>query len=104
MRAVVTRVKNARVEIGGKVSGAIDRGCLVLLGVGPGDTEATADKMADKICGLRIFERTPACDKLPRCIPNHREAVPTAVMCEPEEYSSDRNGSEDQDWEHRSAI
>lgn len=56
MRAVVTRVKNARVEIGGKINGAIDRGFLVLLGVGPEDAEAMADKMADKICGLRIFE------------------------------------------------
>ena len=56
MRAVVTRVKNARVEIDGKVNGAIDTGFLVLLGVGPDDTEAIADKMADKICGLRIFE------------------------------------------------
>lgn len=56
MRAVVTRVKNARVEIDGNVNGAIDQGLLVLLGVGPDDTEAIADKMADKICGLRIFE------------------------------------------------
>ena len=56
MRAVVTRVKNARVEIGGKINGAIDQGFLVLLGVGPDDTPAQADKMADKICGLRIFE------------------------------------------------
>ena len=56
MRAVVTRVKNARVEIDGAVSGAIDKGYLVLLGVGPDDTEAIADKMADKLCGMRIFE------------------------------------------------
>ena len=56
MRAVVTRVKNARVEIDGTISGAIETGFLVLLGVGPGDTPAQADKMADKICGLRIFE------------------------------------------------
>ena len=56
MRAVVTRVKNARVEIDGAVSGAIDKGYLVLLGVGPDDTEAITDKMADKICGMRIFE------------------------------------------------
>ena len=56
MRAVVTRVKNARVEIGGKINGAIETGLLVLLGVGPDDTEAQADKMADKVCGLRIFE------------------------------------------------
>lgn len=56
MKAVVTRVKNARVEIGGKVNGAIDQGFLVLLGVGVNDTEAQAVKMADKICGLRVFE------------------------------------------------
>lgn len=56
MKAVVTRVKNARVEIGNKVNGAIEKGFLVLLGVGPDDTEAIADKMADKICGMRIFE------------------------------------------------
>ena len=56
MRAVVTRVKNARVEIEDKINGEIGQGLLVLLGVAPTDTEATADKMADKVCGLRIFE------------------------------------------------
>ena len=56
MRAVVTRVKNARVEIDGKVNGAIDGGFLVLLGVAAADTEAQAIKMADKVCGLRVFE------------------------------------------------
>ena len=56
MRAVVTRVANARVEIGGAVNGAIDRGFLVLLGVGPNDGEAQAVKLADKVCGLRVFE------------------------------------------------
>lgn len=56
MRAVVTRVKEARVEIGGRVNGAIGQGFLVLLGVGPGDTEAQVVKLADKICGLRVFE------------------------------------------------
>lgn len=56
MRAVVTRVRNARVEIEDKVNGEIGQGLLVLLGVAPTDTEATADKMADKVCGLRIFE------------------------------------------------
>ena len=56
MRAVVTRVANARVEIGGAVNGAIGRGFLVLLGVGPNDGEAQAVKMADKVCGLRVFE------------------------------------------------
>ena len=56
MRAVVTRVKEARVEIGGAVVGAIDGGFLVLLGVAPDDTPAIAEKMADKVCGLRVFE------------------------------------------------
>ena len=56
MRAVVTRVKHASVEIGGRVNGAIGQGFLVLLGVAPNDTEAQAVKMADKVCGLRVFE------------------------------------------------
>ena len=56
MRAVVTRVKSASVEIDGKVSGRIGRGYLILLGVGPNDTEETAVKLADRICNLRIFE------------------------------------------------
>lgn len=56
MRAVVTRVKHAKVTIDGAVNGEIGQGFLVLLGVGPQDTQAQAGKMADKICGLRIFE------------------------------------------------
>ncbi|MEG1072506.1 MAG: D-aminoacyl-tRNA deacylase [Oscillospiraceae bacterium] len=56
MRAVVTRVKNASVVIEGKENGAIGVGFLVLLGVAPTDTEDTADKMAEKICNLRVFE------------------------------------------------
>ena len=56
MRAVVTRVTSASVTIDGKVNGAIGRGFLVLLGVGPGDGQAQVEKMADKILGLRIFE------------------------------------------------
>ncbi|MBO5797897.1 MAG: D-tyrosyl-tRNA(Tyr) deacylase [Clostridia bacterium] len=56
MRAVVTRVKNARVDIDGKTVGSIDGGFLVLLGVAVADTEAQAIKMADKVCGLRVFE------------------------------------------------
>ena len=56
MKAVVTRVKNARVEIDGQANGAIGQGFLVLLGVGPEDTVDIADKMADKVCGLRVFE------------------------------------------------
>ena len=56
MRAVITRVKSASVEIDGAVNGKIDKGLLVLLGVHKADTEAQALKIADKICGLRIFE------------------------------------------------
>ena len=55
MRAVVTRVSSASVAIGGSVSGKIGKGFLVLLGVGPADTEETARKLADKICHLRVF-------------------------------------------------
>lgn len=56
MRAVVTRVRSASVEIGGRVNGQIGQGYLILLGVGPEDTADTAVKLADKICNLRIFE------------------------------------------------
>ncbi len=56
MRAVVTRVNSASVTIDGAVAGAIGRGLLVLLGVHQEDTEREARRIADKICGLRIFE------------------------------------------------
>ena len=56
MRAVVTRVNSASVTIDGQVEGAIEKGFLILLGVGPEDTEAVCDKLAEKICNLRIFE------------------------------------------------
>ena len=56
MRAVVTRVHHASVTIDGEVRGQIGQGFLVLLGVGPRDTEETADKLAEKICNLRVFE------------------------------------------------
>ncbi|MCR5575864.1 MAG: D-tyrosyl-tRNA(Tyr) deacylase [Oscillospiraceae bacterium] len=56
MRAVVTRVSSASVEIDGAVHGAIGPGLLVLLGVHQDDTEQEALKIADKLCGLRIFE------------------------------------------------
>ena len=56
MRAVVTRVSSASVEIDGKINGQIDKGFLVLLGVGPADTREIAVKLADKICNMRVFE------------------------------------------------
>lgn len=55
MRAVVTRVSSASVAIDGQTVGEIGTGFLVLLGIGPEDTAAQAEKLADKICGLRVF-------------------------------------------------
>ena len=56
MRAVLTRVSSASVAIDGVTQGEIGKGFLVLLGIHIGDTQAEAIKIADKICGLRIFE------------------------------------------------
>jgi D-tyrosyl-tRNA(Tyr) deacylase len=56
MRAVVQRVSRARVTVREQVTGKIDRGLLVLIGIGAADSEADADYLADKISGLRIFE------------------------------------------------
>ena len=56
MKAVVMRVKNASVLIEGREPAEIGVGFLVLLGVHQDDTEAEARKIADKICGLRVFE------------------------------------------------
>lgn len=56
MKAVVTRVNSASVTIDGEVAGKIDKGLMVLLGVHKDDTEETAKWVADRICGLRIFE------------------------------------------------
>ena len=55
MRAVVQRVSQARVDVGGDTVGAIEGGLLVLLGVQAADTERNADYLAAKIVGLRIF-------------------------------------------------
>ena len=56
MVAVVTRVASADVKIDGKTVGAIGKGFLVLLGVAQGDGQEQAIKLADKICGVRVFE------------------------------------------------
>lgn len=56
MRAVVQRVKEARVTVDGQVVGRIGPGLLVLLGVGVGDVDADASTMADKVANLRIFD------------------------------------------------
>ena len=56
MRAVLTRVNSASVTIDGKVNGKIGKGFLILLGVGPNDTEKECRYLAEKALGLRIFE------------------------------------------------
>ena len=56
MRAILTRVKSASVTIDGKVNGAIGPGFLILLGVGPNDTEKECRYLAEKALSLRIFE------------------------------------------------
>ena len=56
MRAVVQRVARARVTVERRTTGQIERGLVVLLGVGSADTEADAEYLAEKIAGLRIFE------------------------------------------------
>ncbi len=55
MIAVVQRVREARVEVAGRVTGAIGPGLLVLVCAEPADTEATAAKLVDKLVKLRIF-------------------------------------------------
>jgi len=55
MRTVIQRVSSASVSIGGAVRSAIGRGLLVLLGVGPDDTEEDVDYLVKKTAGLRIF-------------------------------------------------
>ena len=55
MKAVVTRVTEASVTIDGSVYGTIEQGFLVLLGVTHEDTPELGKKLADKICGLRVF-------------------------------------------------
>ena len=56
MRAVLTRVNSASVTIDGEVVGKIGKGFLILLGVGPEDTEKECRYLAEKALGLRVFE------------------------------------------------
>lgn len=55
MRAVVQRVKSARVEVGGRITGEIENGLLIFLGVGGEDTKQDCEYIANKISNLRIF-------------------------------------------------
>ncbi len=55
MRTVIQRVRKASVTVEDQVVGAIDHGLLILIGVGPGDTEAEAKWLANRIAVMRIF-------------------------------------------------
>ena len=56
MRALLQRVTRAEVRVGERTVSSIGAGLLILLGVGHGDDEATADALARRVCELRIFE------------------------------------------------
>ena len=56
MRAVLTKVTSASVRVDGETVGKIGQGYLILLGVAIEDTEAQCQKLADKLCSLRIFD------------------------------------------------
>jgi D-aminoacyl-tRNA deacylase len=56
MRALVQRVSRAAVSVDGRAVAAIGPGLLVLLGIAPGDDPATADRLAEKVRALRVFE------------------------------------------------
>jgi D-tyrosyl-tRNA(Tyr) deacylase len=55
MRTVIQRVRRAAVLVDGETVGAIEQGLLILVGVGPGDTEAEAKWLSEKIAVMRIF-------------------------------------------------
>ena len=56
MRAVVQRVIRSSVAVDGNITGSIEKGLMVLIGVEDGDSEQDAAYIADKVTGLRIFE------------------------------------------------
>jgi D-aminoacyl-tRNA deacylase len=56
LRAVVQRVTSSSVEVEGEIVGKINRGLLVLLGIGEEDSQKDLDYISDKVAGLRIFE------------------------------------------------
>lgn len=55
MKALIQRVRHARVEVDGKTVGQIDQGMLVLVGIDAHDTETTVDTLADRLLKYRIF-------------------------------------------------
>ncbi len=58
MKALLQRVTQAKVEVGGETVGAIDGGLLIFLGITPSDNEATASKLAQRVAGYRLFSDT----------------------------------------------
>jgi len=74
MRAVIQRVTSARVRVGQRVTGEIQRGLLVLLGVGRGDTLDDVQYIAGKIRDLRLFE-SEAGKPMDRSVPDIGGAV-----------------------------
>ena len=56
MKFVIQRVRYAKLVIDGETYSEIGQGLMVLCGIAQDDTEAVADKMVKKLCGLRIFE------------------------------------------------
>lgn len=56
MKLVVQRVRHSKVEVDSKIIGQIEKGFLVLLGVGPEDSTEIADFLVEKLCNLRVFE------------------------------------------------
>ena len=59
MRLVIQRVKQAKVEVKGELTGEIGRGLLIFIGVEKKDTEADVDFLVEKVVHLRIFEDSP---------------------------------------------
>lgn len=55
MKGLLQRVSSARVEVGGQIVGSIDQGLMVLVGVEPQDTQASADKLLHKLLNYRVF-------------------------------------------------
>lgn len=60
MKALLQRVSQARVDVAGETIGAIDQGLLVLIGIEPQDTPASADKMLHKLLNYRVFSDADA--------------------------------------------
>ena len=60
MKALLQRVSQARVDVAGQTIGAIDQGLMVLIGIEPQDTPASADKMLHKLLNYRVFSDADA--------------------------------------------